>query len=1223
MKNSLIYKLYKRVNAKCKEKTGSTLLMVVMTMSVLIIIGSSFMVLSQNSALDGIFASSQVKAEQTALSVANTLKAGAISDLIDDYMSEIMSAYQTGIVNGTGDNPGHDIVLRNDKLPGQTVINLKAALVYAGALKQVKVTISTTVGKKTETLTFMSNSVKNSVNDVVNSVTNAFSVSGGGSYSFATGGINGDLSFDGDYLLALVNKDGGSGTVNGNVFVNGSLVLGVNYKNPNDSSIPVRGISTIIEDNLYVNGDLIINSTFIKGDVYVSGNILFNGVIPSDATIQGNVYCGGNFFVSGTPFKKYMTVANSTTGDAGDLIYTGYKLANPAETFASFPTLDEIKSASALFQSYNLLIKDVSLDGGNIKVTHLDDSFQYYSANPYIGWKAADKGNIIDGTGPLGLGLHDNDDDAVYWQGIDQGWQVDGVMIIRNERAGNQKGINGGGEEVKSPWRTYDAIWSVANGNEQISKVLEKYIKEVVTPYVSQSIFAERISGGANHSLTVKGNIYAQGNAYVEATDTLATAYGKTFYTCGDFEFASGKIASAMYGSAYSGASDFTTTRLYAKSATKLGNVNEVGFSSIGGNSLFWAYAVGEATIESREGRWDGRKFPIGYYSLKYDIGPGTACNQGMYGDHWESLDTFKKNYSGNRVKTIRFKTPDVNVMVYQEDSEMPKQGNSLDLDNIAFAGTDGRAMYNEDYLDMIQDDTLFDCQTKENPDTIADVFREMGIYKVDVNNATLESITTGEIFTPAHMSGVFTAGRFLVNGEAADGAASYLDPFYYGKHFDSSNKSNDRKGINFTGVTSATQIKMGYTLAKALSNKIIVTGGKGFYEASGGDYSGAIDDDWIFFKDYDEYGHNLNTIKNPEEMTYGNTLYGRMLYIGDYSYNAVRSNNFSDTWRGQVEGPRKSARQADVRYLMERLHQEWNNDVDNNWDKYVGIVCIDESNKVRAYLMRDIYCDGGSDWTFRNEYLLLDTSYGNIHFYIRSENGKFVLGDGSDGGQGRIENSLIVPEASNNKLNIAYVYLIPNYKEKTSITAMNSEQLRQNVNDILAKGSEKYEYVEYSYPEVRKNASGSGKNFSYFAWIRTDSTFRNVRNATYNATSLPFLLCEASTIVRLDNRTEVTGIIYTPHPDSEVYIASIGSLGTGSSNASHDYIVGGAIVTGTITGLNGSNSKWNYIENGYLGGDEIADLLTEAIMDSSGLGDIETSGGSESSSDWQSGDFI
>ena len=66
MKNSLIYKLYKRVNAKCKEKTGSTLLMVVMTMSVLIIIGSSFMVLSQNSALDGIFASSQVKAEQTA-----------------------------------------------------------------------------------------------------------------------------------------------------------------------------------------------------------------------------------------------------------------------------------------------------------------------------------------------------------------------------------------------------------------------------------------------------------------------------------------------------------------------------------------------------------------------------------------------------------------------------------------------------------------------------------------------------------------------------------------------------------------------------------------------------------------------------------------------------------------------------------------------------------------------------------------------------------------------------------------------------------------------------------------------------------------------------------------------------------------------------------------------------------------------------------------------------
>lgn len=1196
MKNSLIYKLYKRVNAKCKEKTGSTLLMVVMTMSVLIIIGSSFMVLSQNSALDGIFASSQVKAEQTALSVANVLKNGALTNLVNTYANELNERDKEKIINYT-----------DSKLPGNTTITLKAAEVIAGAPTKVLVTVTTKVGNKSESLSFYSTSVSDSVKDVVGAVTNAFSVSGGGNYSFPSKSIKGDLSLDGDYLLALLDNngiDGSGGKLEGSVFVDGNLVLGV------------KGKPTTITENLYVNGNLIINSCNVAGDVYVSGNILYNGVDSSSAPIiNGNVYCGGNFIVSGTRFSQYDTEVNNIVGDGGATRSSGYKLKDPAQAFSYFPTIEDMEERdTSLNELFGQLVEEISCDANAIHIKYASGEETTISRN--IG--AATGRDLAHG---VNLYVLDGNDDSFYWY-YNDGYSF---IVACNKYAGDKSGLIGLQNTPKDS-RVYTLIEVLAradnkgNGGYNISQLQEA--ETAVNGKISAAstgrsdLYKDCLPSTTTNSLTVAGNVYAQGDSYIEGTDTIATYNGKTFYTGGDFKFASAAMVKDVYGTEYAkAASAFTTQNgstklLYAGNVEIHGNTrmadiyNELRSEGDLGSTenLFWTYVIGRSTKSAYES-----SHPAGYYRLNSSVQ--------QYGSNFVTLNKNSYRYIGNSLNEGQYVKANANELekIYFMNYNFVLKNVTMasdavpDYNNVESSGTKDSVlnalpvsytvadMYSEETLNL-QDNALRDFERKQNPSNVAGVFREMGVYKVDVNDATMSNSTTGTNYNKAYLTGVFTEGTLLVNGNSY--VAKFDQPVYYSGIIDAGNKLNNQQGINFTGVTSATQIKMGYTLVKALNTDIIITGGRG--------KNNAKNDSRI-----------LKRNQTPAKITTQNTMYDRMLYLGEYdSEGAIWDdyNNYSGSYQGLAGS---SQWEADMNEVLQILYS--NIGTGSNWDGYIGAYCVDKEGKLRSYIIRDVYFNGG-DWTLLDEFMIIDTSYGSVNVYVRPDNGRFIVGDNEGDDYSRLEVSVQFPQAD--KFNIAYIYLIPNFV-KDGINYNTADTLTLAVANDILNNPQGYSYKTYKYDDIRY-----GSWYSNFLHFRTESTLRNtVKNVSgKNAIGFPFILGEASTLLRFDGSTELCGVVYTPNPDSEVYIGSEITMGTGSSGAQQSYIAGGAIVTGNINnGANHSQTNWDYIDNagGPLSGQHLGDLLTDAIMDASGLGGIETSGGTNSTNHWQSGGFI
>ena len=1216
MKNSLIYKLYKRVNAKCKEKTGSTLLMVVMTMSVLIIIGSSFMVLSQNSALDGIFASSQVKAEQTALSVANVLKNGALTNLVNTYANELNERDKEKIINYT-----------DSKLPGNTTITLKAAEVIAGAPTKVLVTVTTKVGNKSESLSFYSTSVSDSVKDVVGAVTNAFSVSGGGNYSFPSNSIKGDLSLDGDYLLALLDNngiDGSGGKLEGSVFVDGNLVLGV------------KGKPTTITENLYVNGNLIINSCNIGGDVYVSGNILYNGVDSSAPVINGNVYCGGNFIISGTRFSQYDTEVNNIVGDGGATRSSGYKLKDPALAFSYFPTIEEMEERdTSLNELFGQLVEEISCDANAIHIKYASGKETTISRN--LGNAT---GSTLKTSSSKMSGMGGNSELLGWYYGYDSkdGVDIGAYMVVSNSRL-TAWSVGGAGVHYSTDtdnrlYHTFQQLQytNSISGSEYIIAEFGFAVTAINAKISAAStgrsdLYKDCLPSTTTNSLTVAGNVYAQGDSYIEGTDTIATYNGKTFYTGGDFKFASAAMVKDVYGAEYNkAASDFTTQSgstklLYAGDVEILGNTRTADIyqelrnkGKLGSTeNLFFTYLLGYGDTYGRDyGREkkgdDNTRVYRGYHTVNSDIGHYGNTSVG-YTNYKEMRrgggdSGYHSGLSGisNGMGKVYFKNANIvlnNVTMASEDvpdyNSVESSGTKDSVLNALPVSYTVADMYSEETLNL-QDNALRDFERKQNPSNVAGVFREMGVYKVDVNDATMSNSTTGKNYDKAYLTGVFTEGTLLVNGNSY--VAKFDQPVYYSGIIDAGNKLNNQQGINFTGVTSATQIKMGYTLVKALNTDIIITGGRG--------KDNAKNDSRI-----------LKRNQTPAKITTQNTMYDRMLYLGEYDSEGAYwddFNNYSESYQGLAGS---SQWEADMNEVLQILYN--NIGTGSNWDGYIGAYCVDKEGKLRSYIIRDVYFNGG-DWTLLDEFMIIDTSYGSVSVYVRPDNGRFIVGDNEGDDYSRLEVSVQFPQAD--KFNIAYIYLIPNFV-KDGINYNTADTLTLAVANDILNNPQGYSYKTYKYDDIRY-----GSWYSNFLHFRTESTLRNtVKNVSgKNAIGFPFILGEASTLLRFDGSTELCGVVYTPNPDSEVYIGSEITMGTGSSGAQQSYIAGGAIVTGNINnGANHSQTNWDYIDNagGPLSGQHLGDLLTDAIMDASGLGGIETSGGTNSTNHWQSGGFI
>lgn len=1327
------------------SKKGSSLLLVVMTMSVIIVISSSFMLLSFNTGIGSIFASSQHKAQLSCLSVAEGLKDGnTFGSIVNQYSGEL-----------SGNQPV-EFNVNDSSLDGKTTVKLEPTT-SGGSVKSVKVTVTTHVGSSKYEVKFTHTMKTDSVRDVINQVTNSMSVSGGGSFSMQTGKVEGDLALDGDYLLSLntwkeINDktDGQTGwviypgTVDGNVYVNGSLVLGYKgastqiWKEECIGTSATRHsdvIPTIIKENLYVNGDLIINACEIEGDVYVSGNVLVNGLTSTmrgtetdqgsgryykdanNAVIKGNLYVGGSLYVTSGSFSRYFPEKEKVVGDSGSTIDTeGYRFKGD---FPTFPTAAQIYGtekasdySNAILSLYNNTISSKSTNSnGEYVFTHnngstqtLSKSFVSYCRNTLNIGEFMSK--VINGTKETRVSLeyHSKAGKEIVL--------VTGKDCMRWYRLGGGK-YN---DETNFEKRAYNVLFQVLTGNywneketslgQNSTNTLRNTVIKEYEKYKLTASYGNLNNGSANLSeqtFTVSKNVYVQGNAFVQFSNKKL---GKETYILGSL-------------TAYSVESICTSDGGVVNGVTTAFNKLYVGGEGDSSNPVTNYTIYTERIIKSMENYYeaymsivgvDGKKSSSIYQSKKGDptnVYPLDSWYR-FYYYNGTSYDANGANFYivGNEssynnpgaTKSINFKSENIGkyaandsnatlvhgIMSYGSYATWGKIINSV----TGQKGSTARAtfdalrlnedeMYSDEFLKNHNSSAALRTEQKraKKVNTVADVLKEMGVWGYSAGEVSAKS------FQNAYQGGDDSnPQKYFYNNLSKTGS----DKEYKA----GDNKLNDRSGVNFTGVTSATQIKFGHTLQRAINaskNGTITVTSKGSIKhpsATSGDFFGNSDArDWrVLYKDKSSYKNSPVGPQNIENLTkyfvygaggLGGTFYGRLIFLGAYDYNVFRSNNYSSCSRSDGESTRQANFLRDVKEVMSYLYNPSLAGADSAmWEKYgkeyAGVFGYDGSGNLCIYLMRDIYLGGDCYYGFGKDTasddcdgagfkMFLDTSYHSINVYWGSDFNGMLNFDSKS----YIEISLLFPQSGS--FNVAYMYLLPNIawsnNQSTGYQTMSYNDLVNNITDItnaetvtdasgkaitdsdglnIFKSKKTGKYYKYSVKSYAEANTGSkdrplsssdpalNMKFTFIVRMWDNCRIKNtaVRNSDKSlvAAGIPFVMCEGPMLFMMGQNGEMSGIIYSPNPYSVFYCASDTAYGTAASDPNTTFS-GGAIVTGRVIGTRHNNGRWQFFEDSdkY----DIGELLTKALIeDPNGIGDIDTSGGTNTGGNWSAGGY-
>lgn len=1328
------------------SKKGSSLLLVVMTMSVIIVISSSFMLLSFNTGIGSIFASSQHKAQLSCLSVAEGLKDGnTFGSIVNQYGGEL-----------SGNQPV-EFNVNDSSLDGKTTVKLEPTVVSGSSVKSVKVTVTTHVGSSKYEVKFTHTMKTDSVRDVINQVTNSMSVSGGGSFSMQTGKVEGDLALDGDYLLSLntwkeINDktDGQTGwviypgTVDGNVYVNGSLVLGYKgastqiWKEECIGTSATRHsdvIPTIIKENLYVNGDLIINACEIEGDVYVSGNVLVNGLTSTmrgtetnqgsgryykdanNAVIKGNLYVGGSLYVTSGSFSRYFPEKEKVVGDSGSTIDTeGYRFNGG---FPTFPTAAQIYGtekasdySNALLSLYNRTISSKSTNSnGEYVFTHnngstqtLSKSFVSYCRNTLkIGTFMS---KVINGTKDTKVSLEYHSKAGKE------------IVLVTGKDCMRWYRYLGGkyNDETNSEKRAYNVLFQVLTGNywneketslgQNSTNTLRNTVIKEYEKYKLTASYGNLNNGSANLSeqtFTVSKNVYVQGNAFVQFSNKKL---GKETYILGSL-------------TAYSVESICTSDGGVVNGVTTAFNKLYVGGEGDSSNPVTNYTIYTERIIKSMENYYEAYMSIVGVGGEKsssiYQSKKGDPTN--VYPlDSWyrfyyyngTSYDANGANFYivGNEssynntgaTKSINFKSENIGkyaandsnatlvhgIMAYGSYATWGKIINSVN----GQTGSIGRAtfdalrlnedeMYSDEFLKNHNSSAALRTEQKraKKVNTVADVLKEMGVWGYSAGEVSAKS------FQNAYQGGDDSnPQKYFYNNLSKTGS----DKEYKA----GDNKLNDRSGVNFTGVTSATQIKFGYTLQRAINaskNGTITVTSKGSIKhpsATSGDFFGNSDArDWrVLYKDKSSYKNSPVGAQNIENLTkyfvygdggLGGTFYGRLIFLGAYDYNMFRSNNYSSCSRSDGESTRQANFLRDVKEVMSYLYNPSLAGADSAmWEKYgkeyAGVFGYDGSGNLCIYLMRDIYLGGDCYYGFGKDTasddvdgagfkMFLDTSYHSINVYWGSDFNGMLNFDSKS----YIEISLLFPQQGS--FNVAYMYLLPNIawsnNQSTGYQTMSYNDLVNNITDItnaemvtdasgkaitdsdglnIFKSKKTGKYYKYSVKSYAEANTGSkdrplsssdpalNMKFTYIVRMWDNCRIKNtaVRNSDKSlvAAGIPFVMCEGPMLFMMGQNGEMSGIIYSPNPYSVFYCASDTAYGTAASDPNTTFS-GGAIVTGRVIGTRHNNGRWQFFEDSdkY----DIGELLTKALIeDPNGIGDIDTSGGTNTGGNWSAGGY-
>ncbi len=260
-----LLKNIERFNKRYNKKRGSAMLMVLMTMAIIIVVGTSMLFVTLSSFSNSIADTQQERAYNAALTVSDTLKGSTqLNTIIETYFTKIKE-------NGSAEVQFYNDTDFENQAVNYTIVNgvkvyvtlSKSPNSSANKIDKVLVDIKGVKGSQESTVSFEADSVPaGNSTTIQDTFGNSFVVSNNMG-SEVTSPYQIFKRIEGDVSINCFENDD-----------DGNRVMKTRIFNP----IVLEGVT----GSIYANGDLIIgapnNMLRVQGNVYVDGNLTIRGL---------------------------------------------------------------------------------------------------------------------------------------------------------------------------------------------------------------------------------------------------------------------------------------------------------------------------------------------------------------------------------------------------------------------------------------------------------------------------------------------------------------------------------------------------------------------------------------------------------------------------------------------------------------------------------------------------------------------------------------------------------------------------------------------------------------------------------------------------------------------------------------------------------------------------------------------------------------------------------
>lgn len=314
-----LLKNIERFNKRYNKKRGSAMLMVLMTMAIIIVVGTSMLFVTLSSFSNSIADTQQERAYNAALTVSDTLKGSTqLNTIIETYFTKIKE-------NGFAEVQFYNDTDFDNQAVNYTIVNgvkvyvtlSKSPSSSANKIDKVLVDIKGVKGSQESTVSFEADSVPDGTSTTIqDTFGNSFVVSNNMGSS-VTSPYQIYKRIEGDVSINCFDTE------------NGERVMKTRIFNP----VVLEGVT----GSVYANGDLIIgapdNMLRVQGNVYVDGNLTIRGLalgvnLPAltkkyyaKKYLYYYTYAYGEFGSIAVPPNNNAGYKNSSTTKLGEAMY--------------------------------------------------------------------------------------------------------------------------------------------------------------------------------------------------------------------------------------------------------------------------------------------------------------------------------------------------------------------------------------------------------------------------------------------------------------------------------------------------------------------------------------------------------------------------------------------------------------------------------------------------------------------------------------------------------------------------------------------------------------------------------------------------------------------------------------------------------------------------------------------------------------------------------------